>query len=324
MMIKTTRKVPIGAFRLSGDFVAAKEIPEDQRIPVSINARTAEPVDHWYWGKTYHDFDGMQMPARLALDYCHDYHGDPDDVIGFVEKARIEDGSLICDGFLTPATEDDTAFKIARKGQSGVPYQASIQFDHMHSRIESVPEGMTAEVNGEEIEGPATIFREWPLIGLAVCRLGQDGFTSVQFSKDDASGVEINVFSPEPENTEDGEPESKVDDGLSLVTKLVGLFGADNATEFVAEGLTLVECFERFTQQQQAEIGQLAQQLKQKDEELAQQKEIIAELNKGEDEPVSHGLNGDKQGETEEFSFMPEGLRAFAAATKNRLQPNRN
>jgi hypothetical protein len=53
--------------------------------PISMLARTAKPIEHWYFGKVVHDMAGMALAApTLPIDYCHD----PEEVLGFLDQVR--------------------------------------------------------------------------------------------------------------------------------------------------------------------------------------------------------------------------------------------
>lgn len=146
---------------------------------------------HEEWGAIYHDFEGMTLDGdRVPLDYCHNEA----EVLGFAGEFPVDEEGLHIDGVLVPFGQDRAAEVIA-KGQAGVPYQLSIDFRGDDLVAEEVPEGATAEVNGATVEGPALIFREWPLRGVAVCPYGKDRNTSTQFSDQDGDVCSVRILS---------------------------------------------------------------------------------------------------------------------------------
>ena len=158
--------------------LAAAGSPADaELVPVHIAARTAEPLNHWYWGPCVHDLDGVRThKSRLALDYCHD----DAEVLGYLDTFQHRDGALWCDGQL--ALTSDRAREVLANHKAGVPYEASIAFDTDEGlRLEYLQEGMTAEVNGRTLAGPMLIFREWSLRGVAICPHGYDKHTHTEF-----------------------------------------------------------------------------------------------------------------------------------------------
>ena len=99
----------------------------------------------------------------------------------------------MCTGELVPFTADDRASEIIHKSKNGVPYQASIYFDPCSCVVEDVPAGMSTEVNGQTFPGPIAVFRQWQMLGLAICLYGVDDDTSVGFSDSQKSGKTVAV-----------------------------------------------------------------------------------------------------------------------------------
>lgn len=192
------KKIPAHALRFSASLEFGKrlEFAADSGepakglapVPVTLRARSADVVNHWWFGRTVHDFSGMKTSGpTLPLDYCHHC----DEVVGFSDKQDVTSGELVMSGQLVPFTATDRASEVLHKGENKVPYQASITFDPGSLVIEEVPSGMSASVNGNIMEGPLTIFRQWTLLGAAVCPYGMDSNTSVQFSAQDQAEVEV-------------------------------------------------------------------------------------------------------------------------------------
>jgi hypothetical protein len=178
-----TRQVPAAALQFRGGFAVGQLATPGDAGPAkprtcTITALSGEPVESWYWGRCLHDLAGMQVakPA-LPLDYCHD----DGDVVGFCDKFDVASGKLVASGQLTPFERDDRASEIAFKADAGVPWEASIFFDPRSMKIEVLDCGQLATVNGKQVEGPLTIFRQWSLRGIAICPYGMDAFTSSQF-----------------------------------------------------------------------------------------------------------------------------------------------
>ena len=147
-------------------------------------ARSAKPVMSPEYGAIYHDFDGMKLPdgGRVPLDYRHN----EDEVLGFADGFEADAEGLQMSGQLMPSPDgNDRASEVIRlsAGGTGVPFQLSIDFRADDLVAEQLDEGETAEVNGQTVTGPALIFREWPLRGVAVCPYGKDRNTSAQFNQ---------------------------------------------------------------------------------------------------------------------------------------------
>lgn len=167
--------IPADACRFAGGEVAIGDNGEGAKsAPVKIVARSGQPIDHWYWGRVVHDLTGMHRhKPRLTIDYAHN----DDEVLGYLNHFDTEGGNLVASGALTPWREDDRASEVLFKMQQGVPYEASIFFGGDGIKLEPVDEGMVAQVNGYDFEGPGIIVREWPLRGVAICPYGADQHT---------------------------------------------------------------------------------------------------------------------------------------------------
>jgi len=177
------KKVPRTALRFLGgacEFGAASE-GAGEKIPVKLVARSARPIDHWYWGRIVHDLSGMQAAGpSIPLDYNHE----PDEVIGYADKFDTS-GDLVVSGALVPFEAGDRPNEIRHKAALGVPYQASIYFDPNDMVLEEIPQGRSVQVNGYSFEGPGVVVRQWTLRGVAICPYGADRNTSVQFAAND-------------------------------------------------------------------------------------------------------------------------------------------
>jgi hypothetical protein len=197
---KTALNVPRAALEFCGgrcEFQAA-DPGQNGKIPVKLVARSAQPINHWYWGNIVHDMSGMQTSGpAIPLDYCHD----SDEVIGYGNKFDTT-GDLVVSGALTPFADGDRANEIAYKADAGVPYQASIFFDPDDLVLEDVPKGRSVAVNGFRFEGPGVVVRQWMLRGVALCPYGADRNTSATFAADDEVQITIlrkeTVMSVEP------------------------------------------------------------------------------------------------------------------------------
>jgi hypothetical protein len=111
--------------------------------------------------------------SRVPIDYVHDSK----EIVGYLNKFDSTSGDLVTSGALVPFKDSDRATEIVHKMKAGVPYEASINFGGDGIKIEDVPDGMVAAVNGYQFEGPGIIVREWPLRGVAICPYGADANT---------------------------------------------------------------------------------------------------------------------------------------------------
>ncbi len=260
------REVPANALRLSlGEFTLGDNGENAKTAPISLVARAGKPIEHWYFGKVVHDFAGMQHKNRIPIDYVHSEN----DVIGYVNKFDASSGDLQLSGALVPFKESDRATEIIFKAKAGVPYEASIDFrDSMV--MEELRAGQMANVNGNDVEGPAVVIRQWTLRGVAVCPYGADPNTSSQLSSAETFTVKVKkeqIMSEEtkveaaavetpvvvPVETPAAEPAQQSN---TEGAKFLNAFGQQGAVWFV-EGKKFDDCVALFAKQQSDKIAQL-------------------------------------------------------------------
>lgn len=184
-----TKPQPATAFRLAerSNVEFGDNGETAKSVPINMIARSPGPVDHFYWGRVYHDLEGVVLhKERIPVDYVHG------EEVGYLNKFRVTARGLEVSGALTPTrSPSDPLLSLIDRGKAGVPYEASINFAGTPTRIEEVSEGAQAEVNGQTVDGPCLIFREWPLRGVAVCPYGADKMTKSEF---DAEGTTVEVI----------------------------------------------------------------------------------------------------------------------------------
>jgi hypothetical protein len=193
--------IPASACLLvSGKFELGDNGEGSKTAPISMLARTGQPIEHWWWGRVVHDLSGMQLhKSRLPIDYVHD----PNQILGYLNKFESGSGDLVVSGALTPHTDSDRASEVIYKSRAGVPYEASIDFSGEGIKLQEVPEGMVTEVNGFQFEGPGVVIRQWPLRGVAVCPYGADMNTESTVLGDNKNRV-FAASIIEPEATTEG------------------------------------------------------------------------------------------------------------------------
>ena len=172
------KQAPIEAYRFAADFQPGQKA-EDGTVPFQAIARTGNPVCHWYWGNCIHDFAGMRMAPTIPVDFNHC----DDEGLGLINSSQVTADGLVCSGVLIPFQPNDRASEVIFKASKKFPYQTSVFFDPWSCVVEEVPPGCNSQVNGQTVNGPLTIFRQWELKGLAVCLYGVDDGTSVCFSR---------------------------------------------------------------------------------------------------------------------------------------------
>jgi hypothetical protein len=305
-MTKDFSKVPAKAFTLPGGVVefAAKDA-EKESYPIRMLARSAHPIEHWFWGRIVHDMSGVKVHKNIIpVDYIHG------EEIGFLDTFEPGDEGLFVEGALVPTSESgDPARKLIARSRGGVPYEASINWGGDGSVLEQVPEGFVTEVNGYQFEGPGIVVREWPLRGVAVCPYGADMNTESQFSTSESYSLKITVTTKggDMPNTEvkptelkaEAQPESKPTEmGADSVKVEVEIdkpsvdfsavqnemkryrkaFG-DKGLEWFADGLSFDEARDK-------QFAELADENKRLSEALAEANKKLALPSEGEASPI--------------------------------------
>jgi hypothetical protein len=143
--------------------------------------------------------------SRIPIDYVHDAK----EIVGYLNKFDATSGDLVTSGALVPFKDSDRATEIVHKMKAGVPYEASINFGGDGIKVEEVADGMVAQVNGYQFDGPGIIVREWPLRGVAICPYGADANTeSSALAGANAKTYTASVFA-EPQHRESDMKEEK-------------------------------------------------------------------------------------------------------------------
>jgi hypothetical protein len=341
-----THKAPREAFRFKAPvgFQFAEGDDEVQSVPVRILARTPDVIDHWYLGRTINDMTGARFKEKIPLDWCHWWDvnvGFADEIDADEEKGLTLAGKIISVG-------DDQAAQILKRGKAGVPYEASIEFTRPW-KFEVLGEGQVAECNGQTIEGPCIIFREWTLIACAICPFGADPNTQTKFSlagsrrpNDEPDEIEFTI-EPEsikmakaaatptvtqstdspadaPQPVVQPTPPAAVsqtaptDDPAKVfaakLTQFTAKFGPVNGSKWAAEGKTYEEGLE-------LHAAELASQGDAKQKEIDDLKTRLAAVDKGEPSAVSFSEEGGAGGDGKSKHAKPGSNRAkFTAGVK--------
>ena len=196
---KQSMKVPMHALQFAaGQFEFGDNGEDAKTAPVHIVALSGKPLDHCWFGPTIQDLSVMKHKNRIAIDYLHDLN----QIVGYINKFDISDNQLKLDGAMIPFKDNDRATEIIHKQREGIPYEASIYFPPSRPgelKIERLEEGETAEVNGQKVKGPMTIFRQWTLRGVAICPYGADAGTRTFIQSDADKEVQVEIIEKEEE-----------------------------------------------------------------------------------------------------------------------------
>ncbi len=125
-----------------------------------------------------HDFSTARIPGRMAID---DSHGNE---VGAATKLSVTEYGLEADGFVVPKTDrdasgslvedsDHASCRIAYNLREGIPQAASADWRGPFD-VELIPEGVTMQVNGLDVDGPCLKIMNWGVRSIAICKVGVD------------------------------------------------------------------------------------------------------------------------------------------------------
>ena len=181
---KNSIKVPASSLYFSANAEIGSNGANAKTAPIKILARTNTVVNDSF-GRVLHDLSSCQHRARIPLDWCHD----DSTPIGFINKIDASDDGIICSGSLVSTRPDDRCAEIIRQHEAGIPFEASVLTTG--NEVEYLDEGDSGMVNGQVVEGPLYVLRNYRLRGVALCLYGRDPNTTSQFSLGDS--VEMSV-----------------------------------------------------------------------------------------------------------------------------------
>jgi hypothetical protein len=173
-MTTQTKQVPARAcvFTLEeGDTLQLAAGDEKKAATFAIVANSGKPIaNHWFWGNLGIELEGIKAKKRVPILMDHD----PAQRIGYSDARELTAKGLIMQGeFLQSST---LAAQVRGESLDGFPFEASVNL--RPTKIERIPEGETATVNGHTLAGPGHVFRRSELREVSFCALGADSNTS--------------------------------------------------------------------------------------------------------------------------------------------------
>ncbi len=170
------------------EILASKEGGKQEKRKFSMVAHSGRiMLNHWLWGNLAIDLSGVSI-GREKKPALRDHNSNR--IVGWTEGITIDENrGIVANGIFSEKTEDGReALELA---DEGFPWQASIYIPPL--AIERVREGETAEVNGQHLKGPGTIFRKSVLREVSFCALGADEHTSATALKDRGETIDLDV-----------------------------------------------------------------------------------------------------------------------------------
>lgn len=229
----------------------------DGKYTISLVAFSGKTFFHWWWGRCVFERAGATIAhPKIPIDWNHD----SDIGMGFLDTFG-GNPSLDCSGYLLPNAKNpqDITTDVIDKKEQGMPYQCSVNIGNEDLVTEFVSEGTLAEVNGETVIGPITIFRKFRVGGVAICLYGSDTNTT--------------VFNNQKQGT-DSMPKNMTADQKSArdEAKLFAKkFGNDRGFKYFSEGLSEDEAKDAYIEETSTEVEA-------KDARIAELEAKVAEL----------------------------------------------
>lgn len=159
--------------KFSAPAVFAAKAAEDDTTPRKFSGIAYSGgaiTDHPFFPRVAFDLSSTKLstPAPALLD-----HYKP---VGVIKAAAI-DNDIRIDGELFSDLEGDGK-NIASMADRGMPWQMSVGI--WPGRVEQVKAGAKVKLNGQEFEGPLTVFRDNRVREVSFCPLGADDRTSAE------------------------------------------------------------------------------------------------------------------------------------------------
>ena len=205
------RTMPAYAFQIPMAVSLGNNGANATSAPVKIVGLSGDVLEIEAWGDKdgnytacIQDLAGMMVnKSHIPVDYCHDSQ----QLLGYVNTFDVSTGKLVLSGALTPQRTHKRTEEIIENMANHVPYEASIFFQpskRSEMEIELLKEGETAMVNGKNVTAPKgglTVFRKWPLQGIAICPHGADDGTAVYLQSKTDRTITVTVNKRKGEQT---------------------------------------------------------------------------------------------------------------------------
>jgi hypothetical protein len=204
--------------------VLFRDAPEGKlKTEFDITAYTGAVVDRWR-GKLAIDVEGIKAKAKMPIFREHVREA----IVGYSMANRKESGKFMVSGKFSSVT--DAAKEVQALAGDGFPWQASIGVKPL--KIMALEQGASAEVNGQDLEGPAEIWLESEVFETSFVALGADDNTQV------ACFSQVNETPAPAGNTQRKEQDMKITLSLleSEAPELLAQIRKDAADEAFKQG----------------------------------------------------------------------------------------
>jgi len=144
--------------------------------------------EHWLWGNVAFDLAGLKFDKKKTAVLEEHFTANR---IGFTTHQEVTDRVLVEGKFLNNPRAQQTRQDI----EDGFPMQASLYVPP--GLIEHVREGESAEVNGQKLKGPGTVFRKATIKEVSMCALGADSHTQSRTFAEGGEQIQFDILGKE-------------------------------------------------------------------------------------------------------------------------------
>jgi len=194
--MKKDAKIPKGALTFQDNECFAsldtfKDENDSDQIRMNMTVYSGGIIkNHWYWDDLAIDLEGMKAPTG-KYPVLEDH--ETSKKIGFSSKPIVIDGKLKLDPSNVVFVDTEVSREFRNLAKDGFPFQSSLS--GRPTKVERIEEGSFSTVNGIQLKGPASIWREWEYREGSVCVFGWDNKTSASvFSKEEVDVIYDEVF----------------------------------------------------------------------------------------------------------------------------------
>lgn len=143
-----------------------------RRATFSINAYNGGAIRAGFYRPIVIDLAGLRTKQRIPILLDHDSR----QIVGQSESVKIENGRVDLAGVVTG--DDEPAQKVTSHAKNGFEWAASVGV--AIDKLESIAEGTTAKVNGQEFQGPIYVVRAGRLGEVSFVSIGADESASAK------------------------------------------------------------------------------------------------------------------------------------------------
>jgi hypothetical protein len=298
---------------------------DKEKNNVRLTLYDGSVVKHFFWGNLAFDLATMKLakPSRTPILYEHD----TGQRLGYSSSVSFEPKFVMEGTFLARSSK---AQAIKNEMEEGFPFEASMKINPDKSTIEQVKDGDTVEVNGHQLKGPGTVFRNAVVMEGSICVFGalkntvseafeiienQNGKEQIMADEQTMTELTLDSFSADYPELHGQIVEAAKAEGRKEVRGRLAAFGErfkDDPTfclEHLQEGTSLEEATTAFAAKCRTE----------RDAALEQARKA-AELAKKNDVDPAHqefsDTQTDKQGDQQEYATPEEKYTAEFKGSK--------